>query len=368
MITADQWNAAHPVGTPVLAWPGFLDDEPLSTRTRTPAWTLGHGDVVVSVDGYAGGIVLDHIEVRDADDTTAETPVPDHTHPPFETCDTCDTCQGVVPGAPPTPDLDLDAIRADLSAARGIDWADRVEAQLRILDVHLPALLARVDELDAAAERLRDVARRADARADDCARKAAEQGRARIAEQRQTEQVVAERDRARTALQATLDSARIDRAAAASTDRLALLRAAIEKLRTVRVDGAALTGADWYGAGFTDAIRELEEIADRWPDPEPEAHPPVDEYRVQVHDPVDNDLPSGGWTAFSSGQETADDAVAMMLRRRERRPDIGPLRVIRIRKTYTVVATESADVATGIAPPPLAPQGTPAPQGPQTAA
>jgi hypothetical protein len=69
--TADQWNAAHPVGTPVLAWPATRDDPPMATRTRTPAWTLGHGDVVVSVEGYTGGIRLAHIERRDHADRPA---------------------------------------------------------------------------------------------------------------------------------------------------------------------------------------------------------------------------------------------------------------------------------------------------------
>jgi hypothetical protein len=64
-VTADQWNANHPIGTPVHAWPGLLTDDPITTRTRTPAWTLGHGEPVVSVDGYPGGIALDHIEPRD---------------------------------------------------------------------------------------------------------------------------------------------------------------------------------------------------------------------------------------------------------------------------------------------------------------
>ena len=60
---ADRWNAAYPVGTPVLAWPVLRTDEPLHTRTRTPAWRLGDGASVVSVDGYAGGIALTHVEV-----------------------------------------------------------------------------------------------------------------------------------------------------------------------------------------------------------------------------------------------------------------------------------------------------------------
>jgi hypothetical protein len=59
---ADRWNARYPVGTPVAAYPGARWDEPLRTRTRTPAWTLGHGAAVVSVDDYAGGIALTHVD------------------------------------------------------------------------------------------------------------------------------------------------------------------------------------------------------------------------------------------------------------------------------------------------------------------
>lgn len=61
-MTADQWNERHPVGTPVRAWPGSRDDSPMITRTRSIAWTLGHGVSVVSVAGHAGGIALTHIE------------------------------------------------------------------------------------------------------------------------------------------------------------------------------------------------------------------------------------------------------------------------------------------------------------------
>ncbi|MFD8820819.1 hypothetical protein ACFV1C_00370 [Streptomyces sp. NPDC059605] len=61
-MTADEWNRLYPVGTPVLAYPLTRDDEPLDTATRTPAWTLGHGEPVVSVEGYAGGICLTHVD------------------------------------------------------------------------------------------------------------------------------------------------------------------------------------------------------------------------------------------------------------------------------------------------------------------
>jgi len=61
-LTAEQWNALYPIGTPVTAYPDARDDKPLHTRTRTPAWTLGHGAAVVSVDGVSGGIALTHVD------------------------------------------------------------------------------------------------------------------------------------------------------------------------------------------------------------------------------------------------------------------------------------------------------------------
>lgn len=69
-MNAAEFNSAHPVGTPVVAYPltrpehgmpGFF--ERVETVTRTPAWTLGDGTPVVSVDGLTGGISLTHIDV-----------------------------------------------------------------------------------------------------------------------------------------------------------------------------------------------------------------------------------------------------------------------------------------------------------------
>ena len=68
-LTADEFNARYPVGTPVVAYPLSRpeDNRPdffqrLETVTRSPAWALGHGTPVVSVDGYTGGIALTHID------------------------------------------------------------------------------------------------------------------------------------------------------------------------------------------------------------------------------------------------------------------------------------------------------------------
>jgi hypothetical protein len=83
---ADEFNERYPIGTPVMAYPGirpehsvaaahqtrvaegrtFGNPDPckrLKTVTRTPAWILGHGEPVVSVEGYAGGICLTHVDV-----------------------------------------------------------------------------------------------------------------------------------------------------------------------------------------------------------------------------------------------------------------------------------------------------------------
>lgn len=69
---ATQFNFSCPPGSPVLAWPGVLTDEPLRTRTRSSAWVLPSGDPVVQVDGHAGGISLTHI----AYDPTRKPAVP----------------------------------------------------------------------------------------------------------------------------------------------------------------------------------------------------------------------------------------------------------------------------------------------------
>lgn len=68
---ADEFNRWHPIGTPVIAYPSVRPEHSaaasackrLETVTRTPAWTLGDGEPVVSVEGYAGGICLSHIDV-----------------------------------------------------------------------------------------------------------------------------------------------------------------------------------------------------------------------------------------------------------------------------------------------------------------
>lgn len=64
-MTAAEWNAQYPVGTPVTAYPGTREgDRVLATATRSRAWTVGYTTAVVSVNGWSGGIALTHVDVR----------------------------------------------------------------------------------------------------------------------------------------------------------------------------------------------------------------------------------------------------------------------------------------------------------------
>ena len=96
-LTAADFNARFPVGTRVVAYPFIRPEHPVAvafqrrlklgritardadpcrrlvTVTRTPAWTLGHGEPVVSVVGYAGGIALTHVDVADDVEATLTT-------------------------------------------------------------------------------------------------------------------------------------------------------------------------------------------------------------------------------------------------------------------------------------------------------
>ncbi len=56
----------HPVGTPVRYWSVLPPSEsfpPFDTVTRSEAWALGDGSVVVLIKGRTGGVWVDHLEV-----------------------------------------------------------------------------------------------------------------------------------------------------------------------------------------------------------------------------------------------------------------------------------------------------------------
>jgi hypothetical protein len=76
-LTADQWNAKCPPGTPVRFEPVRGRPETEDTRTRSEAWTLGHGQAVVLVEGRSGCVAIDHLVVsseRDLEDEQPEQP------------------------------------------------------------------------------------------------------------------------------------------------------------------------------------------------------------------------------------------------------------------------------------------------------
>lgn len=66
-LTAAQWNALHPVGTAVTAYPGFRpEDDPkctrLITKTRSKAWTVNGHTPVVLVENHSGRVSLTHLD------------------------------------------------------------------------------------------------------------------------------------------------------------------------------------------------------------------------------------------------------------------------------------------------------------------
>lgn len=69
-MTADEWNADCPIGTPVEYCAvlggdsGTRYEPPLVTRTRSEAWTLGDGTVIVKIEGLTGGVALSHLSIR----------------------------------------------------------------------------------------------------------------------------------------------------------------------------------------------------------------------------------------------------------------------------------------------------------------
>ena len=65
-MSAKDWNEQHPVGTRVRYFP-ILPPIPsvpaVVTETRSEAWELGSGHVVVLIKGKSGGVHVTHLEV-----------------------------------------------------------------------------------------------------------------------------------------------------------------------------------------------------------------------------------------------------------------------------------------------------------------
>jgi hypothetical protein len=59
------WNHEHPVGTAVVYHPVIGEPAGRETKTRSEAYVLGDHTAVVFVEGVAGCVALDALEVRD---------------------------------------------------------------------------------------------------------------------------------------------------------------------------------------------------------------------------------------------------------------------------------------------------------------
>lgn len=60
-MSVDAFNDTYAVGTACRYYPVAGDSKHLKTRTRSEAWALGHGAVVVKVEGKAGGVDINHL-------------------------------------------------------------------------------------------------------------------------------------------------------------------------------------------------------------------------------------------------------------------------------------------------------------------
>jgi hypothetical protein len=73
-MAADRFNERYPIGTRVIAYPGFrpeaapgIDDiTRLDTTTRSRASVLGGHTAVVWVDGHGACIALTHVDPQEA--------------------------------------------------------------------------------------------------------------------------------------------------------------------------------------------------------------------------------------------------------------------------------------------------------------
>ncbi len=64
-MTAEEFNETFPVGT-LMNYHSPVDGPvTLKSETRTPAWTLSSGYVLVSLKGKAGGVVLYSLSLPD---------------------------------------------------------------------------------------------------------------------------------------------------------------------------------------------------------------------------------------------------------------------------------------------------------------
>lgn len=64
-MTAEQASEMYPVGTKVRYYPVAGENNYEESVVRSSAWALGHGELVVKINGRAGGVAISHLEFND---------------------------------------------------------------------------------------------------------------------------------------------------------------------------------------------------------------------------------------------------------------------------------------------------------------
>ena len=59
---AELFTQHHPVGTAVRYWPIRGAPEFEDSKIRSEAWVLGHGAIVVKIEGRTGGVSVGHLQ------------------------------------------------------------------------------------------------------------------------------------------------------------------------------------------------------------------------------------------------------------------------------------------------------------------
>lgn len=62
-MTAEDASKMFPVGQEVKYYPTLGEDNHVSTKIRSEAWALGHGGLVIKIEGMTGGVCVSHLEL-----------------------------------------------------------------------------------------------------------------------------------------------------------------------------------------------------------------------------------------------------------------------------------------------------------------
>lgn len=62
-ISEAEFNQRVPVGTPVRYYPVQGERDFIESKTRSVAWTLGHGALVVAIEGRTGGVLVQALRI-----------------------------------------------------------------------------------------------------------------------------------------------------------------------------------------------------------------------------------------------------------------------------------------------------------------